>query len=355
MSAGLQPAGVAGIRARRPAARLLKTALAAIALAGAAMAGSGTAHAQQPRAEAQAQQGKLQLDGPLRVVVGYAPGGASDRAARIVGQALQEKYGVTVVVENKAGAGGRLAAQQVKLAGPADNVLMLGNPAVMTVAPLVFRDTSYDPDKDFVPVSQVSSYDFAVIVGARVPVREMSHLVAWLKANPSQAFFAVPATGSLPHFFALMLGDQAGLKADVVGYKGSAPLATDVLGGQVPVGIDTLDAVLTLHQSGKLKILAVSGQSRSSFAKDIPTLKESGIDLAADGWNAFFAPRSMPADKVKALSTAIQAVMADPSVRSRFVAANMQPVSSSQQQTAAMIKSYNAQWQPVVKRSGFQQ
>ncbi|KAA0181626.1 ABC transporter substrate-binding protein [Cupriavidus gilardii] len=325
--------------------RKARHAAVAVALLAAGAAGAPAALAQKIE----------KIDGPLRFVVGYAPGGASDRAARIVGQALQAKYGVTVVVENKAGAGGRLAAQQVRHAGPADNVLMLGNPAVMTVAPLVFKDTSYDPDTDFVPVSQVSSYDFAVITGPQVPVREMSHLVAWLKANPGKAFFGVPATGSLPHFFALMLAERAGVKGDVVGYKGSAPLATDMLGGQVPVGVDTLDAVLSLHQSGKLKILAVSGKTRSSFAKDIPTLKEAGIDLAADGWNAFFAPKSMPPEKVKALSAAIHSVMSDAAVQQRFVAANMQPVASTQQQTADMLKAYNAQWQPVVKRSGFQQ
>jgi tripartite-type tricarboxylate transporter receptor subunit TctC len=295
------------------------------------------------------------LEGPLKLVVGYAPGGASDRAARIVGQALQDKYGVTVIVENKAGAGGRLAAQQLKTAGPAENALMLANPAVMVVAPLVFKDTAYDPDADFAPVSLITTYDFAVVTGTQVPVREMSHLVAWLKANPEKAFFGVPATGSLPHFFALMLGERASLKADVVGYKGSAPLATDLLGGQVPVAIDTLDTVLPLQRGGKVKILAVSGNARSPFARDIPTLKETGIDLAADGWNAFFAPKAMPDAKVKALATAIQTVMADPAVKQRFLSANMQPVSSSQDETVRMLKAYKAQWQPVVKRSGFQQ
>lgn len=295
------------------------------------------------------------LDGPLRLLVGYAPGGASDRAARIIGQALQEKYGMTVVVENKPGAGGRLAAQQLKHAGAADNVLMLGNPAVITVAPIVFKDNGYDADADFVPVSHVTSYDFAVVTGAQVPVREMSHLIAWLKANPDKAFFGVPATGSLPHFFALMLGERAGVKGDVVGYKGSAPLSTDLLGGQVPVGVDTLDTVLSLHRSGKLRILAVSGKARSPFARDIPTLKEAGIDLAADGWNTFFASRAMPADKARMLAGAIQSVMADPAVRQRFVSVSMEPVSRSQEQTVAMLKAYKAQWQPVVRRSGFQQ
>jgi tripartite-type tricarboxylate transporter receptor subunit TctC len=294
-------------------------------------------------------------DDPLRFVVGYAPGGASDRAARLVGDALHAKYGTTVIVENKTGAGGRLAAQQFRNAAPTDNVLMLGNPAIIVVAPLVFKDNNYDPNADFVPVTQVTSYEFGVAVGPQVPARDMKSLLAWLKANPDKAFFGVPATGSLPHFFALMLGDRAAVKAEVVGYKGSAPLATELMGGQVPVAVDTIDALAPLHQGRKLTILAVSGSSRSEFVKDVPTLKESGIDLSATGWNTFFAPKAMPAAKVATLAQAISTVMSDPAVRKRFVDASMDPVSMTQEQTAAALKAYKAQWEPAVKRSGYQQ
>ena len=295
------------------------------------------------------------LEGTLRLLVGYSPGGASDRAARLVGDALQKRYGLTVIVENRTGAGGRLAAQQLKLATVADNVLMLGNPAVITVAPLVFKDVGYDPEGDFVPVSQVTSYEFGVAIGPQVPASTLSDLLAWLAANPQKAFFGVPATGSLPHFFALMIGERAGLKADVVGYKGSAPLATDLIGGQIPVAVDTLDSLMPLHDGGKLKVLATSGRSRSLLAKDVPTFSEAGVDLVASGWNTFFAPRSMPADKVRDYAIAIQSVMADPALRKQFVASSMDPVSASQEQTIGMLKAYRAQWEPVIKRSGFQE
>ena len=317
--------------------RAAATAVAALVLG----VSTVTAHAQK-------------LDGTLRVVVGYPPGGASDRAARLIGEALQARHGINVVVENKPGAGGRLAAQQVKNAGAGDDVLMMGNPAVMVVAPLVFKDAGYDPDADFVPVSMATVYEFGVAVGPQVPVREASHLVAWLKANPDKAFFGVPATGSLPHFFALMLGERASLKADVVGYKGSAPLSVALVGGEIPVAIDTLDALLPLHQRGRLNILAVSGQARSPYAAGVPTLRESGIDLAAIGWNAFFAPRAMPPEKVQALAEAIRAVTADAALKKRFADANMDLVSMSQQQTAQMVRDYKAQWAPVVRRSGYE-
>jgi len=293
------------------------------------------------------------LDGTLTLVVGYAPGGGSDRVARVIGDKLHSALGVTVVVENVAGAGGRIAAQQVRRAGANQNVLMLGNPAVMVVAPLVFKDVGYDPDKDFVPVSRVADYQFAVAVGREVPVREWPHLVAWLKANPEKANFGVPAAGSLPHFFGLMLGDAVKVAPQIVSYRGSAPLANDLLGGQLPVAIDTLDALYAQHAAGKVRILAMSGTQRAGFAKDIPTFREAGFNVAATGWNAFFAPASMPPAKVQLLGQAIRAAMQDESVRKAFETMYLTPVLSTPAETAQMLKTFRAQWEPVVKRAGF--
>lgn len=295
-----------------------------------------------------------QLDAPLHIVVGYAPGGATDRVARIVGDKLAQKLGVPVVVENKPGAGGRLAAQQVKATPANQNVLMLANPAVMVVAPLVFKDNGYDAERDFVPVSHVNDYDFALAVSPELPVRELNHLLAWMRANPKQANIGVPATGSLPHFFALMVGEKANVQTQVIGYRGSAPLLNDLLGGQVPVAIDTADVVLPQHEAGKLRILAVSGAQRSPFAPKIPTFKEAGLDLSATGWNTFFAPTGMPKDKVDRLSRAIHEVMQDPDTARRFKDSLMTPVVSTQAQTVAMLKTYRAQWSPVVQKSGYQ-
>jgi tripartite-type tricarboxylate transporter receptor subunit TctC len=223
----------------------------------------------------------------------------------------------------------------------------------MVVAPLVFKDVGYDPDKDFVPVSRVADYQFAVAVGREVPVREWPHLVAWLKANPEKANFGVPAAGSLPHFFGLMLGDAVKVAPQIVSYRGSAPLANDLLGGQLPVAIDTLDALYAQHAAGKVRILAMSGTQRASFAKDIPTFREAGFNVAATGWNAFFAPASMPPAKVQLLGQAIRAAMQDASVRSAFETMNLTPVLSTPAETAQMLKTFRAQWEPVVKRAGF--
>jgi tripartite-type tricarboxylate transporter receptor subunit TctC len=320
---------------------LLRRLAGMIALAATATLTTSLAFAQSP-------------DGPLRIVVGYAPGGATDRVARIVGDKLQARLGVPVVVDNKPGAGGRLAAQQVKATPAGQNVLMLANPAVMVVAPLVFKDSGYDPERDFVPVSHVNDYEFALSVSTAVPVRELPHLLAWMRANPDKANVGVPATGSLPHFFGLMVGEKAKVQTQVVGYRGSAPLLTDLIGGQVPIAVDTLDVVIPQHQAGKVRILAMSGAKRSPFAPEVPTFKEAGLDLVALGWNAFFAPATMPREKVARFSQAIREVMQDPDTTRRFKDALMTPVASTQEQTAAMLKAYRAQWAPVVQKSGYQ-
>ena len=317
--------------------RHLLLAASAAALASAA----GNVHAQS-------------ADAPLRIVVPYAAGGSSDRAARLVADRLGPRLGQTVLVENRTGAGGRLAAQQLKNAPANQNVLLLANPAIMVVAPLVFKDAGYDPDQDFQPVSHVTDYEFGLAVASAVPVKELSHLLAWLRANPAQANFGVPATGSLPHFFALMTGEKAAVKAQVVGYRGSAPLISDLIGGQVPVAFDTLDTLLPQHEGGKLRILASSADKRSPFGKDIPTYREAGLNLAASGWNAFFAPASMPADRVARLGSAIREVMQEEDTRRKFLDARMGPVASTPAQTAAMLKAFRAQWAPVVQKSGYQ-
>lgn len=291
----------------------------------------------------------------LRIVVPYSPGGASDRAARLVADRLKDKLGTAIVVENRTGAGGRLAMQQLKSTPANQHVLVVVNPALMVVAPVVFRDVGYDAQRDFVPVSHVTNYDFAVAVGSAVPVREFNHLAAWLRANPEKANFGVPATGSLPHFFALMIGDSIGVKPQIIGYRGSAPSITDLMAGTIPVAVDTLDALLP-HQSGdKLRILAMAGAKRSPMAPSIPTLRESGLDVIATGWNALFAPASMPKDLVQRIGLAIRDVMREKETRARFEAASMEPVSATPEQTASMLAAYRAQWEPVVRQSGFTQ
>ncbi|RRH86850.1 ABC transporter substrate-binding protein [Variovorax beijingensis] len=322
---------------------LSRRKLTAWCLALAAGAAAPLAHAQAPA-----------LDGALTLVVGYTAGGSTDRIARMVAERLGPKLGVAVTVENRPGEGGRLAAKEVKRAPAAQNVLMLGNPAVMVVAPLVFKDAGYDAEKDFVPVSQVSSYDFALAVGNKLQLDRAMFLVGRLWAHPEEAVFGVPATGSLPHFFGLMVGDALSVQPQIKGYGGSAPLSADLSGGSLPIAIDTLDSLYGQHVAGKIRILAVSGKKRASFAPTIPTFREAGMKIDADGWNTFFAPASMPPAKVQLLSTKIREVMQDPALQKAANAAYITPIVSTQAETVQMLKAFRQQWEPVVRRSGFQ-
>ncbi len=293
------------------------------------------------------------LDGTLTVVVGYPPGGSSDRIARLVADRLKERVGVAVVVENKTGAGGRIAAQGLHAAPASQNVLMLANPAVMVVAPLVYAQPGYDAQRDFKPVSLVSRYKFALAVAANSPIQDLAGLRQWLKANPKQFAVGVPATGSLPHFFALMLGRELGQEPEVVGYRGSGPLISELIGGILPQGIDTLDTLLPQHRAGKIRILAISGDARDAELKDVPTFKEGGVNLAADGWNAFFAPAAMPQAKADRLGADIAAVLREPAMQEAVHAAYLEPVSLDASGTADALAAYRKQWEPVVRASGF--
>ncbi|MGV2908131.1 Bug family tripartite tricarboxylate transporter substrate binding protein [Achromobacter sp. AGC25] len=293
------------------------------------------------------------LDGPLTIVVGYPPGGSSDRIARLVADRLKDRLGVSVVVENKTGAGGRIAAQGLHAAPAGQNVLMLANPAVMVVAPLVYTQPGYDAQRDFTPVSLASRYKFALAVPASSPIKDVAALRQWLRANPKQFTVGVPATGSLPHFFALMLGREIKQEPEVVGYRGSAPLISELIGGILPQGIDTLDTLLPQHRAGKIRILATSGDTRDADLKEVPTFKESGVDLAADGWNAFFAPAAMPQAKIDRLGADIAAILREPAMQDAVRGVFLEPVSMDAAGTAAALMAYRKQWEPVVRASGF--
>ncbi|MFN0185694.1 MAG: tripartite tricarboxylate transporter substrate-binding protein [Aquabacterium sp.] len=286
----------------------------------------------------------------LRLIVPYPPGGGTDRATRLLAEVLQQRLNQTVIVENIVGVGGRLAMRQFAAAPAEANLLLIANPALMVVAPKVFRSNGYDPDKDYQPVSIVTTYEMAVAVASGVPVREFGHMMAWLRANPDKASIGVPATGSLPHFFALMLTEQARAKAEIIGYKGSAPLSTDLIGGHVPVAIDAFETLLPLHEAGKLRILATSGTARALPA--VPTLREVGTPIVAEGWNVFVARSSMPADRVERLSREIAAAMATPAMREKFAAMKAVPVSMSRAESVAMIEGFKKTWLPAIDKAG---
>jgi tripartite-type tricarboxylate transporter receptor subunit TctC len=291
---------------------------------------------------------------PIRIVVGFPPGGSSDVTARLVAEKMQASLGAPVIVDNKPGAGGRIAAQGVKEAAADGTTLMLAPFAVMVVQPAVFRSIKYDTTADFTPIGNVVNFPLALAAGPATPATSVQELVAWLKAHPAQGNYGSPGAGSMPHFLGEMLGAKAGVKLTHVPFQGGAPLTTNLLGGQIPIGFDTPAEFAEHHHSGKLRILALSGGSRSPRFPGVPTLREAGIDIDALAWFALFAPAATPKPTVERLNAALQAALKQPDVIDRLDKLGLLAAPSGADDMAKRLASDKADWHPIIKNSGLQ-
>jgi tripartite-type tricarboxylate transporter receptor subunit TctC len=295
-----------------------------------------------------------QADKTLRVMVGFPPGGSIDVVARVLADKMKDELKANIVVENRAGAGGRLAADLLKSA-PADGSVVMITPVVVPVlAPLVFSKLNYNPATDFAPVGHVCNFNFALSIPASLPAKTVAEFVAWLKANPQRANFGSPAAGSLPHFFGEILSREA--KADMVHvpFAGGAALMTALVGGQVSAGIDVVLEALEAHRAGRVRILATSGERRSAVLPDVPTFKESGYPgIVASGWFAMYAPARTPAASVDAINRALNKALAHPEVLDRFGRLALEAGGGSPADLRALEQASTARWAPVVKATGF--
>jgi tripartite-type tricarboxylate transporter receptor subunit TctC len=296
------------------------------------------------------------IDKPVKIVVGFPAGGASDAVARLLAEQLRGTYATTVIVDNKAGAGGRLGAQAVK-SGEADGSQILLTPAsILTIYPHVFKKLGYDSLADFTPVSSVATVTFALSVSSAVPatVKTVADYVAWAKANPKDANFGSPAAGATPHFVGTMLGRAGGVQLNHIPFKGGAPLVSDLLGGQIQSGVNVLPEVLPHANSGKLRILAVSGAKRSRYLPNVPTFAESGFkDVAADEYFAVFVPSKTPPDVVAKLNTAIRTALKAKPLIDGLEKLSFELGGESTAEFTKIVQSEIGRWGPIVKASGF--
>ena len=291
------------------------------------------------------------IKGPIKIVVPYPAGGGSDVVARLIADKLKDSLGQTVIVENKPGAGGRIGTEYVK-GQPADGATMLVvNPALFVVAPLVFAKLPYDADADFAPVSLITAYQFCVSVPPGSPIKDVKGLIDWIKKNPNQANYGSPAAGSLPHFFGLMIGKAAGVEMVHSSYNGSGPLVTALIGNQIPIGVDAYDAQSAYHPD-KLRILATAGTARKR--PDVPTFKEEGFpEIEGVGWNAIVVPAKTPKPVIDKLSAAIAKALKSPDVVEKIQALGNDAVGTTPEEFAAILKKDRDRWTPVIKASGF--
>ncbi|MCU0596096.1 MAG: Bug family tripartite tricarboxylate transporter substrate binding protein [Desulfobacterota bacterium] len=292
-----------------------------------------------------------EIKGPIKIIVPYPPGGGSDVAARLIADKMKDLVGQTVIVENKPGAGGRIGTEYAK-SQPADGTtLLVVNPALFVVSPVVFSKLPYDPDADFVPVSLITTYQFCLSVPATSAIKDVKGLMEWMKQNPKQANYGSPAAGSLPHFFGLMVSKAAGVEMVHSSYNGSGPLVTALIGGQIPMGIDAYDAQSTYHPD-KIRILATAGTNRKN--PQIPTFIELGYkDIEGVGWNAMVAPAKTPKPIVDKLSAAIVKAVKMPDVVEKIEKLGNDAVGTTPEAFAAILKKDRERWVPIIKASGF--
>lgn len=290
---------------------------------------------------------------PVRIVFPFAAGGSGDALARLIAEHLRIALNQPVIVENRAGAQGRIGVLAVKAAAADGKTLLLTPVAPMSVYQHVYKALLYDPIRDFRPVSQVATFDFAIAVGPQVPAKSLKELVEWVKANPSQGSYGTPAAGTLPHFFAVQFGRTAGLDLRHVGYRGSAAALTDLVGGQIPIVVTTTSDVLEQHKGGRIRVLATSDKARSPFLPEVPTFRESGYDIEGAGWYGVFAPAATPPDVVQRFNAAIVAAVRTPTIKERLLALGLVPTGTSAAELAAIQKADSELWAPAVRASGF--
>ena len=289
-----------------------------------------------------------------RVVVGYPPGGASDIVARLLAERLREGTGEPFIVENKPGAGGRIAAEQVKAAAPDGRTLMLAPVANIGIYPHTVERLRYDPFRDFAPIALAGSFDIGIATGPATNARTLAEFVAWVKANPKQGSFGAPTAGSLPHFFGLLFAEAAGLEMVLVNYKGSGPAVNDVIGGQLPAVSTTMADLIAQHKSGRLRVLAHSGAQRNAQLPEVPTFKELGYrGLEGGGWYGLFATGGSPEAAINRYNAIVVRALQTADLRARFAALGREITLTTPQQFARIIREDSDRWGKVIRASGF--
>ena len=292
----------------------------------------------------------------LRIICGFAPGGTSDTISRRTGDRMAGTYAKNVVVENRAGAGGRIAIDAVKAAAPDGTALLLTPGSMLFIYPHIYKQLSYNPFNDLTPVSIAANIVHGLAVGPAVPesVRNVNDFVAWCKANPGKANYGSPAAGSTPHFIGTMIEKAAGVAMTHVGFKGTQLASVDRMGGQIPAVIGPDGEFLPHMKSGRVRMLATSGPRRSQYHPEVPTFVEQGIkQISVQEWFGFFMPPKTPADIVNRAANGIRAALRTQGVIDAFNLMGMEAAPSTPADLAARLKSDHDFWAPIVKATGF--
>lgn len=289
---------------------------------------------------------------PIRFVVPYPPGGASDVTARIIGQKLSEAWGQPVIVDNRAGANGNIAAEQVAKA-PADGYTMLmGNVGPNAISPSLYTNLAYDV-ASFAPVTLTTTVPIVLLVNPSLPVTNVKELIAYAKANPNKLNFASAGNGSSNHLTGELFKSIAGIDIVHVPYKGDGLALTDVMGGQVSMMFTTVVSAMPHIKSGKLRAVAVASAKRIAAMPNLPTVAESGVPgFDSSSWGGILFPAGTPKEIIAKMHDAVVAILAMPDVKARLSSLGAEVVGNTPDEFGSYIKSETVKWGKVIKTSG---
>jgi len=298
--------------------------------------------------------GLAQADTTIKLMVGFPPGGGTDAIARLLAEKLKEPLGANVIVENKAGAGGQIAAQALK-AAPADGtVLFLSHDHTISILPQVIKNPGFNPAQDFAPVAGFATFVNGLAVSGGTPAKSFNEYVTWVKAKGKDTV-GVPAPASVPEFLVKVIGEKYKLDLVAAPYRGSAPMMADMLGNQIAAGVASVPDFIENHKAGKVRMVALLGKDRQALLPDVPTFAELGLTGFEDlPYYGIFAPAGTPKAVIDRTSDAVAKVLAQPDVKAHLTGMGLTVGHMSPQQLGAREKAYTATWARIIKASGFQ-
>ena len=292
----------------------------------------------------------------IKLMVGFPPGGGSDAIARVLADKLKDQLGANVIVENKAGAGGQLAAQALK-AAPADgSVLFLSHDHTISILPLTMKNPGFDPAHDFVPVAGFATFVNGLALSGGTPARSYQEYLAWVREHgQGKGTVGVPAPASVPEFLVKVIGQKSGLDLQAAPYRGSAPMMADMLGNQIAAGVGSVPDFIENQKAGKIRIVAVIGPKRQALLPDVPTFAELGLAGFEDlPYYGIFAPKGTPKAVLERYSAALAKVIALPEVHERLTEMGLTVGHMTSEQLGQRERAYSRSWARIIKASGFQ-
>ena len=288
----------------------------------------------------------------VTLIVPQAPGGANDAIARVVAQKLTEALGQQFIVDNKPGAGGNIGTAAVAKAKNDGYTLLLTANSAQVINPSLYKNTGFDPVKDFEPISPVATAGYVLVANNAFPPKNVAELIAAAKAAPGKYTIASAGNGTLNHLIGEMLGKTTGIELTHVPYKGASAAVTDLIGGQVQVSVQSLPSSLQFIKSGKLKVLGVVNEKRVSALPDTPTIGETIKGFGSTPWYGLFAPAGTPKAIVNQLQAAVAKALNAPDTKEKLAAVGCEPYYATPEQFAVLIKDDLPKWAKIVKDSG---